>query len=261
VNRTYVVTGSASGMGAATTSLLQRSGATVIGVDLHDADVVADLATPAGRQAMLDGVSNAAGDRVDGVIACAGVAGGGGSDTERIVRVNYFGALATLSGLRRQLAASDSPRAAAVASDSGVLGHLKTSWDDTLVAACLAGDEAAAVGLAGTDGPRAYASAKRALMTWARRVCTSPEWAGSGILLNTIAPGVILTPMNRYLFATPERTAEIERLRPRPLGRWGEPDDVASLLAWLTSQENRFVTGQVICIDGGYEALVRPDVF
>jgi NAD(P)-dependent dehydrogenase (short-subunit alcohol dehydrogenase family) len=247
-------------MGAATKSLLEREGEEVIGVDLHDADVIADLATPDGRQAMLEGVRSAAGESIDGVIACAGVSGGGGSDAELIVRVDYFGALATLRGLRRQLAASDAPRAAVVSSRAGVLGHLKTSWDDALVEACLAGDEPAALELCGADGPSAYASAKRALICWARRASPSPEWAGSGILLNAIAPGVILTPMNRYLFATPELTAEMEKLRPQPLG-WGEPEHVASLLAWLTSKENAFVTGQVITIDGGYEALVRPDVF
>jgi NAD(P)-dependent dehydrogenase (short-subunit alcohol dehydrogenase family) len=258
--RCYVVTGSASGMGAATKSLLEAEGATVIGVDLHDANVVADLATPEGRQVMVDGVRASADGGIDGVIACAGVAGGGGADTEQIVRVNYFGAVAVLSGLREHLGASEAPRAVVVSSDSAIMGHLKTSWDDALVEACLQGDEDEALKLRGTDGPRAYCSAKRALIHWARRVSSTPEWAGSGILLNVVAPGVILTPMNRYLFATPERADETARLRPQPLG-WGKPEHVASLLTWLTSKENGFVSGQVISIDGGYEALVRPDVF
>src|SRR6185437_11937380 len=72
MDRTYVVTGSASGIGAATAQWLARAGARVIGCDLHDADVIADLSTEAGRAALADGVARVSGGRVDGVIANAG---------------------------------------------------------------------------------------------------------------------------------------------------------------------------------------------
>jgi NAD(P)-dependent dehydrogenase (short-subunit alcohol dehydrogenase family) len=257
-SRNYVVTGSASGMGAATKTLLESQGCAVIGVDRHDADVVADLSTAEGRQKMVAHVEDTT-PVLDGVLACAGISGGGGNELDQIVRVNYFSTVGTLEGLHPLLTRSTAPRAVTVASLSGVLGHLETTWREELVEACLAGDEEAAVALRGCSGPAAYASVKRALIRWTRRMASTPSWAGSRILLNVVAPGLIRTPINDYLFATPERAAETARLRPQPLG-WGRPEHVASLLAWLGGPSNEFVTGQLVCIDGGYEALVRPDV-
>jgi NAD(P)-dependent dehydrogenase (short-subunit alcohol dehydrogenase family) len=221
--------------------------------------VIADLATAAGREAMVEGVRAASAGRLDGVIACAGVRGGGEADIERVIGVNYFGAHATLDRLRPLLVSSTAPRAAAIGSLSAVIGHFETSWDDALVETCLAGDEGAAVAAGGTSGTSAYASAKRALMTWIRRAAPGPEWAGCGIPLNAIAPGVIRTPINEYLFETPEAEARAAHFRPQPLG-WGQPEHVAPLLAWLAGPTNEFVSGQIVCIDGGYEALVRPTV-
>src|SRR5262245_16572685 len=71
--RTYVVTGSASGIGRATCELLESEGHRVVDVDLHDAAVTADLATPAGRAAMVEAVTAATGGAVDAVVANAGV--------------------------------------------------------------------------------------------------------------------------------------------------------------------------------------------
>ena len=91
MTRTYLVTGSASGIGRATFELLTGQGHRVIGVDLHDAEVVADLATAAGRAAMVERVNELTDGVLDAVVANAGV-----QDTpEGCVRVNYFGAVAT----------------------------------------------------------------------------------------------------------------------------------------------------------------------
>jgi NAD(P)-dependent dehydrogenase (short-subunit alcohol dehydrogenase family) len=68
-----VVTGSASGIGRATRERLEASGADVIGVDLRDAEVLADLATPVGRTAAIAAVLQAAGSSIDGLVTCAGV--------------------------------------------------------------------------------------------------------------------------------------------------------------------------------------------
>ncbi len=92
--RTYLVTGAASGIGAATTVWLRAKGARVITSDLHSADVIADLATPEGRHALVNGASNIA-DRIDGVVANAG-----GGPPDKMLALNYFGAVATLEGLR-----------------------------------------------------------------------------------------------------------------------------------------------------------------
>src|ERR1700678_132870 len=133
-DRTYAVTGAGSGIGAATARYLRDAGARVIACDLEDADVVGDLATPSGRAALVEGVSLLCAGRLDGLVANAG-----GGPAQTMLSLNYFGAVATLEGLRPLLEASPAPRAVAVSS-IGSLGPI----DAALVEACLAGDEAAA---------------------------------------------------------------------------------------------------------------------
>ena len=102
--RTVALSGSASGIGHAVREHLERAGQRVIGVDLRDADVIADLGTPAGRAAATDGVLRACGRSLDAVVACAGL-GPEHQDAAAIVSVNYFGAVAFLEGLRGVLGA------------------------------------------------------------------------------------------------------------------------------------------------------------
>jgi NAD(P)-dependent dehydrogenase (short-subunit alcohol dehydrogenase family) len=71
----YAVTGSASGIGAATRAQLERAGHRVIGVDLSAAEVIADLGTASGRQAAVAQISADCGGRLDGLVTCAGLAG------------------------------------------------------------------------------------------------------------------------------------------------------------------------------------------
>jgi NAD(P)-dependent dehydrogenase (short-subunit alcohol dehydrogenase family) len=251
---TFVVTGSASGMGKTTFELLSGRGARVIGVDLRDAEVVADLGTPEGRESMVDAVVEASTGAVDGVIACAGVHPAGGADAASVVSVNYFGAQSTLQGLRPLLARGTDPRAVVIASTALLRGG-----DPTLVQACLDGDEVHAIACAGTDSADPYGSSKLAIARWVRREAPTAEWAGTGILLNAVAPGLIETPMTAYLLDTPSKRREALEHHGRLLGRIGRPSDVASLLVWLTSPENQIVTGQVLFADGGREAHDRGD--
>jgi NAD(P)-dependent dehydrogenase (short-subunit alcohol dehydrogenase family) len=253
--RTIVVTGSASGIGQAARERLERDGCRVIGVDLREAEVVADLATPYGRAALVEGVQ-ALTPAIDGVVACAGV-----EVMDAVtVRVNYFGTVATLEGLRPLLAAGELPRAVAVASQSS----LQPFVDPAIVDACLDGDEERAVAaseeaLAGEGTrPRAvYASSKRALCLWVRREAPTPPWASAGIPLNAVAPGIIETPMTRPYLDDPEKRAGIHERVPMPLHGPGKPEHVASLLTWLVSPENVLVTGQVVFVDGGADAVMR----
>lgn len=250
--RTYVVTGSASGIGAATTALLRERGATVIGCDLGDAEIRADLSTPSGRQSLIDQVTDLG--PIDAVLA---VAGGGKTG---LLETNYFGAVATLQGLRPLLAQSRAPRALAVSSTSSL-----APADERVVQACLDGDEAAAVAyleadptLGGQTG--AYGIAKRALNRWVRTVAPTPEWAGAGIALNIVAPGVVDTPAAAWILADEEVRKAVETAAPQPFGGFpGRPEWIAEVLCWLTSADNRFVTGQIIFADGGGEAALVGD--
>lgn len=97
MSRTHVVTGSASGIGKATRELLLSRGDHVIGVDVHDADVVADLGSAEGRAAMVTAVERLAGGHLDTVVAVAGLA----TPTPDTVSVNYFGMVGTLEGCGR----------------------------------------------------------------------------------------------------------------------------------------------------------------
>ncbi|WP_158887901.1 SDR family oxidoreductase [Amycolatopsis anabasis] len=248
--RRYVVTGSASGIGAATASILRAQGARVIGCDLSDADVIADLSTPAGRQSLVNQVARWG--YIDAVLA---VAGGGRTG---LLETNYFGTVATLEGLRPLLARSEAPRAVAVSSTSSL-----APADERVLQACADGDEATAIALADAEPSlrdSAYGMAKRALNGWVRRTAPTPEWAGVGIPLNAVAPGVVDTPAAAWILTDDEVRTAVEAAAPQPLGGFpGRPEWVGHLISWLASPENRFVTGQVIFADGGAEVALVGD--
>lgn len=253
--RTYAVTGAASGIGAATAAYLRQRGGRVIACDMADTDVASDLTTAEGRAALVDGVTKLCGGRLDAIVANAG-----GGPAETMLALNFFGAVATLEGLRPLLAASPAPRAVAISSISA-LGPT----DPALVDACLALDEPAAIAagvaaIAAGKGPLdLYGSAKRALNRWCRRVAVTPPWAGAGVVLNVIAPGVIDTPAAAYILSDPERRAQMGAMVPLQSAYPGRPDDMAAFVAWCVGPENALMTGQVLFADAGFECLVRGE--
>ena len=248
--RTHLVTGSASGIGQATADALREAGERVITLDLHSADVVADLSTPDGRRTGVDGVIAAAGGSLDVIIASAGTA----EMTGMTMRVNYFGTVALLEGLRPLLASSPTPRAVVISS-VGIL----FSTIDAAVVACLAGDEEAAVAAAETSPILAYPSSKRALARWVRRVAPSAAWAGAGIALNAIGPGVVETPMIQALLDDPAGIEMLDSGVPMPLSGHSRPAQIVPALMFLTSAENTLITGQMLFVDGGADSLIRGD--
>ena len=137
--------------------------------------------------------------------------------------------------------------------------------DDELVAAMTAGDEAAALARAEilaadeSTGYLIYGSTKKAFAQWIRRTAPTDEWAAAGIPLNAIAPGVIVTPMTAPLLETEEGREQIRAGVPMPLNGFAEAIVPARLLAWLVSEENSHLCGQVVFVDGGSDAIIRGD--
>ena len=94
----------------------------------------------------------------------------------------------------------------------------------------------------------AYAASKGGVAQLTKSLAVA--WAAEGIRVNAIAPGWITTELTRPAFEDAARSASI--LARTPMGRWGEPGDVASVVLFLLSDAARFVTGAVLPVDGGY---------
>ncbi|HEX6311817.1 MAG TPA: SDR family oxidoreductase [Acidimicrobiia bacterium] len=250
----HAVTGSAGGIGGAIRSRIEGEGHKVIGVDVRDAEVIADLGTAAGRQAAVDEVDRAAGDALDGLVVAAGIGGSTGAPSSLVARVNYFGAVALLDGLRPLLERGASPAAVAIASNSATAAPFE---DPTLVDLLLAGDEDGAAAHAdGQHGEAVYAQSKLALARAVRR--RVPEWGAAGVRINAVSPGPVLTALTRQALEHPE-TGPLIREFPVPLGRWGEPEEIAAAVWFLL--DGGWAHGSILYVDGGTDALLRPDTF
>jgi len=251
VIRPIVVTGAASGIGAATAATLRANGQTVIGVDRWGSDIDADLGSPDGRSAMYDAVASAAPGGIAAILAGAGVSPP--TDAATIVSVNYFGAVATLERLRPLLAGAEHPRAVLIASSAilNVVHH-------DIIAACLRGDEGVAREIARQRPENAYASSKRALAHWMR--AEAAGWARSGTLLNGVAPGVIRTAMTIPLLETSEGRERLTKAVPSAIGRAGEAAEMAELIAFLLAMRSGLMVGQMLFADGGTDVILRPNM-
>jgi len=250
-SRSCVITGAASGIGAAVLELLRASGWKVIGADLHNADVIADLSSLEGRHRMVERVFEQCAGSVDAVIACAGLS----DQSPRTVSVNYFGAIHTLTGLHPLLAGGIQPRAVAIGSLAGTF-----AIDRRLEEECLNDREIPALDHAGRVSPQLiYATSKSALTKWVRRNAISAARAGRGILLNALAPGFVDTPLTRERLKDEQFNEKRNKSMANLVSGILKPADVAKAVRFLASEDNVGLVGQVIYLDGGAEAVNRGD--
>lgn len=255
MTRTAIVTGAGSGIGKATADLLKQQGLKVVGIDLKGSDIDADLSTAEGRTEAVKQALEMTGGVVDVVVTSAGIS----APIALTTSVNYFGTVEVVEQLREALAKSEAPRVALVASFSSL-----QDVSDDLVEAMLSGDEAKALEISKgleEQGPEVgfltYSSSKRAVNRWMRTVAPTAEWAGAGIAINSVGPGVVATPMAQDLIDGQRDV--LDAILPMPLNSHTSPEAIAHVLAFLVSEGNTHMTGQALFVDGGSEIIHRGE--
>ena len=215
--RVALVTGGASGIGAATAELLRTGGADVHVFDMANGDDVRDSTRLGAAVAELP--------RLDVLVCAAGVGGESlhteevtDEEWERVHAINLNGVL--------------------YANRAAIPKMKENGYGRIVNIASIAGKE-------GNPMAGAYSSSKAAVIGMTKAV--GKDVAGSGILVNCIAPAVINTPILGQL-----SEEHIGYMTSRiPLSRMGEPDEVAALICWLASEEMSFSTAACFDISGG----------
>ena len=231
--RVALVTGGASGIGAATVELLRACGATVVAADLRSGEGVEAL------------------DVTDEVVVDALVA----SIVERHGRLDLAANVAGTPGVYANVADSSSDvwRSTMAVNLDGVyfcvraeLRAMRAQGAGSIV------NVASSAGRMGVPGLAAYSASKHGVIGLTKSAAL--EVASEGIRVNAVLPGSVRTPMLRGFVGGDEDLLE-KMGRRAPMGRLGEPDEIAEAIVWLLSDAARFVTGNSLAPDGGVAAV------
>jgi NAD(P)-dependent dehydrogenase (short-subunit alcohol dehydrogenase family) len=254
-DKVVVVTGAASGMGAATTAKLAEAGATIIGGDIapiNSAEIDGrhlDLTDEQSIKKFVDGIKD---DSVNALFHCAGLPQTFAAD--KVITVNFVGARHFLESMLPKMA--DGSAVSAVASlvigwpqhVANLLPVINTDSFDAGVAWARANAEGP--DLAATQGDP-YMFSKEALACW----CTmmAPRWIQRGVRLNVLGPGPTATPMmGEFEKAVGEQMAAL----PLPIGRQSTAEEQANLMLMINHPAASFLVGATIYADGGMSAAL-----
>jgi NAD(P)-dependent dehydrogenase (short-subunit alcohol dehydrogenase family) len=246
--KSAVITGAAKGIGRATADVFADEGARIVATDIdaegldrlradleeRGADcvtVVGDVSSPADAQRMIAAAVEAFG-RIDILVANAGVIPLGSvtesspEDWDHVMSVDGRGMFLTCK--------------------YAIEAMLQTGGGAIVCLSSISG-------MAGQSRQAAYGPAKFVASGLTKHLAV--EWAASGIRVNAVAPGTIQTEAVRRLPEQPGGTEYIEEIKKQhPMGRLGEPAEVARAIAFLASDEASFITGAILPVDGGYLA-------
>ena len=241
--RHALVTGAGSGIGLATACALARHGAKVATVVQSEDQVavvkhalpevvvfVQDLLDDAACAALPEKAAQALGG-LDALACCAGI---------------FFKKLSdeiTLDEWRQTLALNLD--ATFVLTRSAIAHMRKARHGDASVVVI-----SSQIGLVGHARGAAYAASKAGLNGMVRSLAL--EWATEGVRINAVGPGPVATPMVAPTMADPAALAAMQASI--PMGRLGQPNEIAEVMSFLLSQRASFITGQILCADGGFTA-------
>jgi len=249
--RVCVVTGAAGGMGRAVVETFLAAGAAVVATDLS-AERLAELEAEVGGERLVTRPGDVSGEAdVAAVIDLA---------VSRFGRLDAAVNAAAIEFERvplHELTLDDYERMMAVNTRSVFLS-MKAELAAILASPVVAGRErmrGSIVNIASTNSfiPQnhqpAYTASKHGVLGLTRSAAL--DYARRGIRVNAICPGAIDTPMLRNAMDRRGRQPEEVASRLSPLGRFGEPDEIAQAALWLCSDSSSFTTGHALAVDGG----------
>jgi len=252
--RNIVITGSASGIGLATKDMLEAAGDRVVGIDIKDAEVIADLSTPEGRKHAIDKALELTGGDIDGLVLSAGLSGMT-TPGDVTISVNYFGSVDLMDALQPAMVGRPNPCVVCLVSTSSRF----VEFDDPMIDALFEGDEEKCQKMIlEMDKGAGYRYAKHALARLIRH--RASEWASTGVRVTACVPGMTDTPMVDSLKEDPE-LGPILDVMTSPMGRNGTPQEMAGVIGFLLSDAASFINGTMIWVDGAQDARDNPDVF